>query len=83
MKKMKLELIRGCIRGSLTVDDVQEIDLNDEQRKEVIKKIFESMKPEDLNYLLQWYIEEFGEYECDHEPCECCGDIVERYWLEI
>lgn len=76
-------MTRGCICDSLTVDDVEEINLDNDRRKEVIKKIFDNMKPEDLNYLLQWYIEEFGEYESDDEPCECCGDYVERYWLEI
>lgn len=80
---MKLKMQRGCICDSLTVDGTEEINLNDEQRKEVIKKIFESIEPKDLNYLLQWYLPTFGDYDCDDEPCECCGDYVEYYNIEI
>ena len=79
---MKLELIRGCICGSLNVDGTEEIDLTDDQRKEVLKKIFEHLKPEDLNYVMQDLIETFGEYSCG-EPCECCGDFVETWTWEI
>ncbi|MBP3732214.1 MAG: hypothetical protein J6I84_03105 [Bacilli bacterium] len=80
---MKLELTRGCICDSLTVDDEEEIDLTDDVRKEVLRKIFEALRPEDLNYVLQELIPCFGEYECDPEPCECCGDFVETYKWEI
>ena len=80
---MKLEMTRGCICDSLSIDGTQEIDLTDEQRKEVIKKVFDSMKPEDLNYLLQWYLPYKGDYESSDKPCECCGDFVENFTLEI
>ena len=80
---MKLEMTRGCICSSLTVDGVEEIDLNDSYRKYVIRKICESMDPSRLNLMLQWYLSTFGEYECDDEPCECCGDYVEHFEMEI
>jgi hypothetical protein len=80
---MKLELIRGCVCDSLNINDDREIDLTDEQRREVLKKIFKHLKPEDLNYVLQALIPMFGEYECSEEPCECCGDFVETYTWEI
>ena len=40
-------------------------------------------KPQDLNNILQDLIEMFGEYECDDEPCETCGDYVETHTWEI
>lgn len=80
---MELKMVRGCTCDSLTVNGVEEVKLDDEERREVIKKIFETIEPKDLNYLLQWYLETFGDYECDDKPCECCGDCVEQYNVDI
>lgn len=80
---MILRMVRGCICDSLSVDGKEEIDLTDEERQEVLKKIFEHLKPQDLNNILQDLIEMFGEYECDDEPCETCRDYVETYAWEI
>ena len=80
---MKLKLVRGCVYGSMTVDGTEEIRLSDKERQEVLNKIFEHLKPEDLNYVLQSLIEIFGTYTCDEEACECCGDIVEEWTWEI
>ena len=33
-------------------DSKEEIDLTDEERQEVLKKIFEHLKPQDLNNIL-------------------------------
>ncbi len=46
---------------------VQDGGMPDEERQEVLKKIFEHLKPQDLNNILQDLIEMFGEYECDDE----------------
>ena len=64
-------------------DSKEEIDLTDEERQEVLKKIFEHLNPQDLNNIVQDLIEMFGEYECDDEPCETCGDYVETNTWEI
>ena len=80
---MKIQLTRGCIAGSLTIDGKEEIHLTDEQRQEVLQHIINHLKPEDLNYVLQDLAETFGEYESDDEPCETCGDYVETYTWEI
>ena len=77
---MVLKLVKGCICDSMTVDDIEEIDLTDEQREKVIETIMKNLKPEDLNYLLQKTIPLFAQEEhFDDEPCECCGDYVEEY----
>ena len=80
---MILRMVRGCIHDSLSVDGKEEIKLTDEERKVVLRKVFEHLKPEDLNYVLQNLVQTFGEYECDDEPCETCGDLVETYTWEI
>lgn len=71
--------VSGCTAGSLNVDGVEEIEMTNEQRQQVIFKIFQwlSKHPDQLNYVLQDLTETFGIYESDDEPCECCGDIVE------
>lgn len=80
---MKILLTRGCIAGSLTIDGKEEIHLTDDERQKVLRHIFNHLKPEDLNYVLQDLVETFGEYESDDEPCETCGDYVETYTWEI
>lgn len=85
---MILKQTIGCTCASLTVDDVEEINLTEEQRKEVIQKISEyianQMKTDDLNCFLQYFIDFFGEEHCiSDEPCECCGDLVYESTLVI
>lgn len=81
---MKIKLTCGCICDSLTVDGVEEINLSDKERKEVIKKVFEKMEPKDLNELLQWYLMgHCDEYEQSDRPCECCGDYTSIYTLNL
>ena len=82
---MKLIYSYGCLANSLSVNGIQEIDLTDQQRKEVINRIFQWYKkhPEALNNLLQYFIETHcDDYDCT-EPCECCGDMVTTYKMEI
>lgn len=85
---MILKQTTGCVCDSLTVDDVEEIDLTDEQRRQVILKISEyianQMSPGDLNCFLQYFIDFFGNGQCiSEEPCECCGDRVYETTLVI
>jgi hypothetical protein len=85
---MILKQTTGCTCASLTVDNVEEINLTKEQRKEVIQKISEyianQMKTDDLNCFLQYFIDFFGNEKCiSNEPCECCGDLVYESTLVI
>jgi hypothetical protein len=63
-------MVRGCIHNSLCVDGKQEINMTDEERQVVLKTIFEHLKAQDFNYVLQDLVETFGEYECDDRPCK-------------
>ena len=77
---MEIKLTKGCICGSLTVDDVEVRDMTQEEKEETLKKIFEELKKEDLGLVRQELVPVFAEdYECDDEPCEQCGDYVETY----
>lgn len=83
---MNLKMTCGCICDSLTIDGKEEIDLNDIERKEIINKVCEHLKkiePQHLNELLQVFLVKMGEYSCSGQVCECCGDFIETYKLEI
>ena len=83
---MNIELTKGCIYGSLTIDNKEEINLLDKERAEIKKSICKWICREDvsLNELLRVLIEHYhDEYKCDDEPCECCGDYVETYKWNI
>ena len=80
---MRIKLVRGCVCDSLTVDGKDECEMTDNERQDVLKKIFESLTPGDLNYVLQALVKEMGEYDCDDEHCECCGDTVEWYVWDL
>lgn len=37
----------------------------------------------DLQTVLRNLVELFGDCECSEDACECCGDFVETYTMEI
>jgi len=80
---MELKYIRGCVHDNILVDGVQEMNISDEERKIVLEKIAKSLKPSDLNILLQEIIPIFGELESSDGPCESCGDYVDTYVLQV
>lgn len=83
---MILHNVSGCLAFSLNIDGKEEIDMTDNERMQVIDKIYEWMKrhPELLNNILQDLSSSFGEYNViNNEPCECCGDIIDEYVLDF
>lgn len=76
-------MVTGCICDSLTIDGIEEINLSDEKRKEVLNRIFPHINSSDLNELLQWFLPKYGEYEGSDKPCDCCGDYIDTYTLNI
>ena len=80
---MKLEYTEGCVCGSLTVDNEEEYAMTDERRTEVLEAVKRKLGPRDLNHLLVYLATEYGDYESDGIPCECCGDIVCTWTLNL
>ena len=82
---MKLKMSRGCIADWLGADSKLEVDMDDETRAKVYDKILDFLKTQNdgLNQLMQFTLETYGEYECDDKSCECCGDTVESWTLEL
>ena len=80
---MKIESVTGCTCDSLTVDNVETVDMYKEAVKDVIKKLID--KEDDLGTLqsiLIDLVETKGEFE-DLGQCEQCGDWITKYTLEI
>lgn len=38
---------------------------------------------EDLQIAIRNLVELFGDCECSEDACECCGDFVETYTMEL
>lgn len=80
---MKIESVTGCTCDSLTVDNVETVDMNKEDIQKVIKKLID--REDDLGVLqaiLIDLVESRGEFE-DLGQCEQCGDWITKYTLEI
>ena len=80
---MKIESVTGCICDSLTVDDVETVDMDKEAVKDVIKKLID--REDDLGTLqsiLIDLVDTQGEFE-DLGHCEQCGDWITKYTVEL
>ena len=80
---MKIESVTGCTCDSLTVDNVETVDMDKEAVKDVIKKLTD--REDDLGILqsvLIDLVESQGEFE-DLGHCDQCGDWITKYTLEI
>ena len=80
---MKIESLTGCTCDSLTVDNVETVDMDKEAVKDVIKKLIN--REDDLGVLQSILIDlvEFqGEFE-DLGHCDQCGDWITKYTVEL
>lgn len=80
---MEIQHTAGCTCDSLTINDIETVDLPIEQFKTVIKTLVD--KEEDLAVLQQILIsivDSEGENK-DLGHCETCGDDIVEYTLEI
>ena len=72
---MKIEYTDGCICTSLTVDGKETAYMTPEEIKVSIRAMLDRETDVSL-------IEHLGEYK-DLGHCECCGDWISNYTLEI
>ena len=83
---MEIHNISGCTAFSLDVDSKAEIDMDNNERADVIDNVYSWMQrhPDNLNIILQNLSDSFDEYRViDGRPCECCGDIVTETVLNL
>ncbi len=80
---MKIVNITGCTCDSLTVDDVETVDMDKKDVKEVIKKLIDRENNlGTLQSVLMDLVETQGEFE-DLGNCDQCGDWITKYTVEI
>ena len=79
---MKLHYITGCVCDSLSVDDKEFNDLSLEEQRAICHKLVDNARDDTLQQMFITYMENNTESEISG-PCECCGDIVEYYKLDI
>lgn len=81
---MELEYTYGCICDSLTINDKETIDIPIDTIKDVIQELLYSETDlAVIQDILISLITSQGTYECSDKPCECCGDYITTYTLEI
>jgi hypothetical protein len=80
---MKIESITGCICDSLTIDEVETVDMDINKVKEVVKKFIDSINDlGTIQSILMDLVESQGDFE-DLGTCEECGDWITKYTVEI
>lgn len=84
---MKIEITEGCICTGMYIDGTPISEMSEDQRHEVRKALCEYM----LNHEDEFDLFRLGEIvvtNADSEysysgPCECCGDCIETWKMEI
>jgi hypothetical protein len=79
---MKLNYVDGCTTFFLTIDDKVIKDIDNETWEEFCEKLKHSKI--DRENMIREHVRYSGKivYESDG-PCECCGDYVTEYEMEI
>jgi hypothetical protein len=86
---MKIELVRGCIADRFDIDDKPAYAMSVEELKTAFSKVCEYIlqlpqeQPYNLRDALYNLVETFAPFECSEDACECCGDFIETYTLEL
>lgn len=80
---MNIQHTDGCTCNSLTINDVETIDMPIEQVKQTIKKLIDGVTDiATLQQVLIDIVDLEGVYK-DLGQCETCGDFVSEYTLEV
>ena len=79
---MKLQYVTGCICDSLSVNGKEFNEMSLEEQREVLHKLVDSADGVTLQQMFIEYMENDAEWHMSG-PCECCGDIITEYNVEI
>lgn len=88
---MKLELTSGCIADDFTLGNEKVCNLSEEKLKEVFAKVSDKIiktplvdnKHIELQGILYQMVESFYDTYETSDPCECCGDYIETYTIDV
>lgn len=90
---MKIELVQGCIAYRFDADGKPMMDMSEGELKDILIKVVNKVTQRteltegQKSYLydaIMLLVEDFPD-RClySDEPCECCGDWIETYTMEI
>lgn len=79
---MKINYVSGCICDSLTIDNIESIDLPIETIKDAITKALSKINDIAVLQNILMTIAETGDYK-DLGHCEDCGDYIVEYTIEV
>lgn len=84
---MKIELTEGCVCTGMYIDGTPISEMSEDQRHEVRKALCEYiMEHEDEIDLFRLgaIVVSIADSEYSYSgPCECCGDCIETWKMEI
>lgn len=81
---MKLKYTYGCVCDSISVDGVESIDMDINDFREVVHQLVDNEQDSAvLQDLFTSCMESQGNYESSKKPCDCCGDTIITYTLEL
>ena len=90
---MKIELVQGCIADRFDVDGKPMMYMSEDELKDILIKVVNKVTQRteltegQKSYLydaIMLLVEDFPDtYESTDEPCECCGDWIDTYTMEI
>ena len=87
---MKIEVTNGCIAYNFEIDGKGIHDCTIDELKDALTKSYDYVvrnaddeRVSNLQIAIRNLVELFGDCECSDDACECCGDFIETYKLEI
>lgn len=81
---MEFNYVIGCVCDSLTIDGDETRDMNIDDIKTAIHNLIEREQDKAvLQDIISSLIQSQGTLETTDEPCDCCGDFIYTFNLEI
>jgi hypothetical protein len=83
---MKIEVQDGCVCTGMYIDGTSISEMNEDQRHEVRKALCEYIlnhEEFDLFRLGEIVVANADSEYSYSQPCECCGDCIETWKMEI
>lgn len=87
---MNTKIIEGCMNYSFEVNGVSINEYTLKELKDILIVLTDHVVDKateddmcELKIAIRNLVEIFGERESDDEPCDCCGDFVDTYTLDV
>lgn len=79
---MKIKLVRGCVCDCFEADGQPMNSLPIETLRKIANKVIEMADETDLIWLISDIVESKGKHK-HMGTCDCCGDSINKWTMEI